>query len=283
MEINDQWPGQCFALKVDEVLFHEKSKYQDVMVFQSTNYGKVLTLDGVIQCTERDEHSYQEMIAHLPLASHPCPKKVLIVGGGDGGVAREVAKHSCVEKIVMCEIDEMVVNVSKKFMPQLAKGFESPKLDLVIGDGFDYLKKHTNEFDVIITDSSDPVGPAESLFQEQYYQLMKSALRPGGIICAQGECIWLHLKLIKEMNTFAHRLFPVVAYAACTIPSYPSGQIGFCLCGLDPDTNFQTPLRCLDPEDLDLKYYRPEVHAAAFVVPHFAQKVLDSKPENGNN
>lgn len=121
-------------------------------------YGRALVLDGCIQCTERDEFSYQEMMTFLPLVTHPNPKSVLIIGGGDGGVAREVVKYPTVEKVVQCEIDEMVIDVSKKFLPFMAKGFDSPKLTLHIGDGLDFVSKHENEFDVIITDSSDPIG-----------------------------------------------------------------------------------------------------------------------------
>ncbi|XP_010848487.1 PREDICTED: spermidine synthase, partial [Bison bison bison] len=163
----------------------------------SKSYGNVLVLDGVIQCTERDEFSYQEMIANLPLCSHPNPRKVLIIGGGDGGVLREVVKHSSVEAVVQCEIDEDVIQVSKKFLPSMAVGYSSSKLTLHVGDGFEFMKQNQDAFDVIITDSSDPMGPAESLFKESYYQLMKTALKEDGILCCQGECQWLHLDLIK--------------------------------------------------------------------------------------
>ncbi|XP_016377905.1 spermidine synthase-like [Sinocyclocheilus rhinocerous] len=271
------WPGQAMSLQVEEALYHKKSKYQDVMVFKSKTYGNVLVLDGVIQCTERDEFSYQEMIANLPLCCHPCPKKVLIIGGGDGGVLREVVKHPLVESVVQCEIDEDVINVSKKYLPGMAKGFFSPKLTLHVGDGFEFMKKNQDAFDIIITDSSDPVGPAESLFKESYYQLMKTALCEGGILCCQGECQWLHLELIKEMRTFCKTLFPVVDYAYCTIPTYPSGQIGFMLCSKNPKTNFREPLRELprdEIESMNLKYYNPEIHRAAFILPEFARKVL---------
>ncbi|TRY66478.1 hypothetical protein DNTS_005368 [Danionella cerebrum] len=272
--------GDCvitMSLQVDEVLYRKKSKFQDVMVFKSKTYGNVLVLDGVIQCTERDEFSYQEMIANLPLCCHPCPKKVLIIGGGDGGVLREVVKHPLVESVVQCEIDEDVINVSKKYLPGMAKGFFSPKLTLHVGDGFEFMKKNQDAFDIIITDSSDPVGPAESLFKESYYQLMKTALCDGGILCCQGECQWLHLELIKEMRTFCKTLFPVVDYAYCTIPTYPSGQIGFMLCSKNSKTSFREPLRELtrdEIESMSLKYYNPEIHRAAFVLPEFARKVL---------
>merc|ERR1719223_629494 len=157
------WPGQAMTLEVKEILHVEQSKFQDVLVFQSVSYGNVLVLDGVIQATERDEFAYQEMISHLPMNSHPDPKNILVIGGGDGGVLREVVKHESIESVTLVEIDEMVVKVSKKFLPAMAAGFSHPKVNLVIGDGFEYLKNHTGTYDVIITDSSDPVGPAESV------------------------------------------------------------------------------------------------------------------------
>lgn len=276
-EINKQWPGQALSLEVEEVLFEGKSKYQDIIVFKSASHGKVLVLDGVIQCTESDEFSYQEMITFLPLNSHPCPKRVLIIGGGDGGVIREVIKHPAVESIVLCEIDEKVIEVSKKYLPKMACGFSSSKLTQFIGDGFEYMKEHVNEFDVIITDSSDPVGPAESLFQRGYYELMKKALRPDGILCCQGECLWLDLSLIKSMVDFSKDLFPVVNYGFTTIPTYPCGQIGFIMCSKNKDTRFEDPVTVLtesEVEQMGLKYYNAEVHKSAFVLPQFAKKKL---------
>lgn len=174
------------TLRVEKVLHHEKSKYQDVLVFKSTDHGTVLVLDNVIQCTERDEFSYQEMITHLAMNSHPNPKKVLVIGGGDGGVLREVVKHECVEEAILCDIDEAVIRLSKQFLPKMAEGFSHPKSKVHVGDGFKFLNEYKNAFDVIITDSSDPEGPAESLFQKPYFQLLHDALRDCGVITTQG-------------------------------------------------------------------------------------------------
>ncbi|XP_044522645.1 spermidine synthase-like [Gracilinanus agilis] len=276
------WPGQAMSLQVDELLHHQRSRYQEILVFRSKTYGNFLVLDGVIQCTERDEFSYQEMIANLPLCSHPSPRKVLIIGGGDGGVLREVVKHPSVESVVQCEIDEDVIQVSKKYLPGMAVGYSSPKLTLHVRDGFEFMQQNQDAFDVIITDSSDPMGPAESLFKESYYQLMKTALKDDGILCCQGECQWLHLDLIKEMRQFCKSLFPVVEYAYCTIPTYPRGQIGFMLCSKTrppppPPTNFREPVQQLTQEQVEkmsLKYYNSDIHHAAFVLPEFARKAL---------
>jgi spermidine synthase len=200
------WPGQAMTLKVKNVLHHEKSKYQDVLIFESTDYGTVLVLDNVIQCTERDEFAYQEMITHLAMFSHPDPKKVLVIGGGDGGVLREVIKHDCVEEAVLCDIDEVshlssrvktqiitnywnvqaVIRLSKKYLPGMSISYQHHKVKVHVGDGFKFLDDYKNEFDVIITDSSDPEGPAESLFQKPYFELLFGALKEGGVITTQG-------------------------------------------------------------------------------------------------
>uniref|UniRef100_A0A8C3JYB1 Spermidine synthase n=1 Tax=Calidris pygmaea TaxID=425635 RepID=A0A8C3JYB1_9CHAR len=213
----------------------------------------------------------------LPLPGDTRLPQVLIIGGGDGGVLREVVKHPTVESVVQCEIDEDVIQVSKKYLPGMAVGYSSAKLTLHVGDGFEFMKQNQEAFDVIITDSSDPMGPAESLFKESYYQLMKTALREDGILCCQGECQWLHLDLIKEMRQFCKSLFPVVEYAYCTIPTYPSGQIGFMLCSKNPNTNFREPVQQLSQQQVEersLKYYNSDIHRAAFILPEFARKAL---------
>ncbi|CAO0797896.1 unnamed protein product [Mucor circinelloides] len=276
MEKSTMWPGQAMSLKVEEILHVEKSKYQDVLVFQSANYGNVLVLDNVIQATERDEFSYQEMITHLAMNSHPCPKKVLVIGGGDGGVLREVVKHECVEEATLVDIDEAVPRVSKKYLPNMAIGFEHPKVKVHIGDGFEFLKDKANQYDVIITDSSDPDGPAESLFGPDFFQLLKNALTEKGVFSTQGECMWLHLPLIRKVKDFCKDLYPQVEYAYTSIPTYPSGQIGHIMCSKDPNVNLREPLRKFTPEQEDklCRYYNSEVHKAAFVLPQFAKKAL---------
>jgi len=272
-EISVMWPGQAMTLQVEEILHHEKSLYQDVLIFRSTNYGIVLVLDGVIQCTQRDEFSYQEMITHIPLCAHPSPKRVLVIGGGDGGVLREVVKDPRVEQVVLCEIDEAVIRLSKQYLPDMAVGFAHEKVHVNVGDGFVYMAEHTNEFDVIITDSSDPIGPAESLFQDKYYALMKAALRDGGILCSQGECQWLHVKLIRKVLDFANGLFPTVQYAYTTVPTYPSGQIGFILCCKEK-RDLSVPVMEYDDERMRFRYYNRQIHRAAFVLPQFAKNEL---------
>ncbi|KAG8177759.1 hypothetical protein JTE90_018988 [Oedothorax gibbosus] len=258
------------SLQVDEVLYHEKSKFQDILVFKSKNQGRVLVLDNFIQLTEYDEFAYHEMMVFLALNSHPNPKKVLVIGGGDGGVVREVVKHPSVESVVMCEIDEMVTQASKKYLPFMSTGFDSPKLKLHIGDGIEFMKNTHGEFDVIFTDSSDPIGPAVCLFKKPYYETMKKALKPGGILCSQGESMWYDRKLISEMIQMCRTLFPVVDYAYASIPQFPGGTLGFLLCSTSQNTNFREPLTKFSSQIMksyNLRYYNQEVHRAAFVLP----------------
>ncbi|KAE8413713.1 spermidine synthase [Aspergillus pseudocaelatus] len=272
------WPGQAMSLKVNQILHHEKSKYQDVLIFESSDYGTVLVLDNVIQCTERDEFSYQEMITHLAMNSHPNPKKVLVIGGGDGGVLREVVKHETVEEAILCDIDEAVIRLSKKYLPGMSIGFQHPNVKTHVGDGFEFLKNHKNEFDVIITDSSDPEGPAESLFQKPYFELLSDALREGGVITTQAENQWLHLSLITDLKKACNEVFPVAEYAYTTIPTYPSGQIGFMVCCKDADRNVREPVRkwTREEEERLCRYYNQDIHRASFVLPNFARKALNN-------
>ncbi|KAF9168565.1 hypothetical protein DFQ27_001905 [Actinomortierella ambigua] len=276
-ETGTLWPGQAMTLEVKEILHVERSKFQDVLVFQSTTYGNVLVLDGVIQATERDEFSYQEMMTHVPVFAHPNPKRVLVIGGGDGGVLREVVKHEGVEEVVLCEIDEAVINASKKYLPSMAVGFQHPKVKIHVGDGFAFLEDKVDTFDVIITDSSDPVGPAASLFQAKFFELMKNALRDGGIICTQCECLWLHLPIIKEVLGFTRKLFPAVEYGFVTIPTYPSGQIGLMVCSKNGSLDLKKPQRrwTKEQEAKLCRYYNAEIHEACFVLPQFARAALE--------
>lgn len=273
-ERGELWPGQAMSLQVKKVLDHFQSDFQDILVFESESHGNVLVLDGVIQVTERDEHAYQEMIAHIPLFAHPDPKKVLVIGGGDGGVLREVAKHKGVEEIVECEIDEGVIKASKKYLPGLAKGYDDPRVTVKVMDGAKFLEENQEAFDVIITDSSDPVGPASVLFETPFYNAMYKSLRPGGIVCTQGECIWLHLDLIQPLVSAISKTYSSVEYAYTTIPTYPSGQIGFIIASKG-GSSCKKPVRAA-PDDLlaELKYYTPELHSAAFVLPAFANRAI---------
>lgn len=286
-EINDMWPGQAMSLRVDEVLFTGKSEFQDVMVFRNAAYGNVLILDGVIQATERDEFAYQEMISHLALCSlNEAPRRVLVVGGGDGGVLREVTRHGGIERIEIAEIDGMVVEMSKKYLPKMAVGFEDARVETHICDGIKYVgDAEEGTYDAIIVDSSDPIGPASVLFEEAFFEKMYRALKPGGVVCTQAECLWLHVDLITDLAKMCKRVFAKgsIEYGYTTIPTYPSGQIGFMLCGKpasDGSTvDFRNPKRTPTPASGSalepLKYYNADIHKAAFVLPEFARAALE--------
>ena len=235
------------------------------------------------------------MIAHLPLASHPNPRNVLVIGGGDGGVVREVLKHGSVEKVVLCDIDEVRLSYARflqrrtvatdRFFFTQGGWYESPsssfrtclpclnhqKVQVFIGDGFKFLRDNTSSYEVIITDSSDPVGPAASLFEKPYFQLLYDALTPGGNISTQAECLWLHLPLISGLRHTALEIFETVEYAFTTIPTYPSGQIGFLVCSKTHDRDLKTP-HC-GPSS-NTRYYNANIHKAAFVLPEFGRALI---------
>ena len=261
---------------------------KDVCVFKSKSFGTVLLLDGVIQCTDRDEFSYQEMITHLPLnALEAPPRTVLVVGGGDGGVLREVTRYASLEAVHLAEIDGMVCEVAKKHFPAMAAGFEDGRVSVHITDGIKWVTDAPPAtYDAIIVDSSDPVGPAEVLFQRPFFEAMHAALKPGGVVCTQAESLWLHLPIISSLADMCASVFAggIVRYAYTTIPTYPSGQIGFMVCAKakadgsaprDPCTPARAPpsVSAGDAKG-PLKYYSAALHSAAFTLPQFAVDAL---------
>ncbi|KAG0461350.1 hypothetical protein HPP92_021647 [Vanilla planifolia] len=244
-EMSPMWPGEAHSLKVEKILYQGKSEYQNVMVFE-----------------------------------------VLVIGGGDGGVLREVSRYSSIEQIDICEIDKMVVDVSKQFFPNLAVGFEDPRVNLHIGDGVAFLKVvPVGTYDAVIVDSSDPIGPAQELFEKPFFESVAKALRPGGVVCTQAESIWLHMHIIEDIVSNCRQVFKgSVKYAWTTVPTYPSGVIGFMLCSTDgPPVDFQNPVHRIDERDElnktkgPLKFYNPEIHYASFCLPSFAKRVISSK------
>ncbi|XP_074319803.1 spermine synthase [Silene latifolia] len=282
---NPMWPGEAHSIKVEKILFKERSKYQEVLVFESSSYGKVLVLDGILQLTERDECAYQEMIAHLPLCSIKSPKNVLVVGGGDGGVLREVSRHASVEHIDICEIDEMVIDVSKKFFPELYVGFSDPRVKLHVGDAVEFMKNAPEgKYDAIIVDSSDPVGPAIELVEKPFFETMARTLRPGGVLCNMAESMWLHTHLIEDMISVCRESFKgSVHYAWTSVPTYPSGVIGFLICTKEgPSVDFLNPVNPIEKikgaleHQRELKFYNSEVHKAAFALPTFVKRAVPS-------
>ena len=273
-EICDMWPGMALSIEIERVLFSKKTHFQQIDLFQTKSHGKMLVLDGIIQLTEVDEFAYHEMMAHVPLFAHPDPKSVLVIGGGDGGVLREVGRHTCIESIDFCEIDDEIIKLSKKFLPQIACGFDDPRININIEDGSQYIKRQKNRYDVIIVDSSDPIGPGEKLFEKHFYQGLKNALRENGIIATQGESFFIHKEYVKNLVKITKQLFPIQAYSHMIVPTYPGGHLGICLASLGPE--LKKPVRSI-PKNFQerLKYYSRKIHRASFVLPYFAQKMID--------
>lgn len=184
-------------------------------------------------------------------------------------------KHPLVERLVQCEIDDRVIELSKEFFPSMASSYSNPKLELIVGDGFEYLEEIPEaSFDVIITDSSDPKGPAECLFQRPYYELLERKLAPNGIICCQAESIWFDIEFISDLLSLTRKIFKQVAYASIMTCSYPGGQIGFLIGSKDPSADLKRAQHILDEETLGLKYYSKEIHEASFILPRFVHNKL---------
>ncbi|KAM1232313.1 hypothetical protein ACFX13_042881 [Malus domestica] len=267
--------GEARSLKVENILYRGKSEFQEILVFESSIYGKVLVLDGLVQLSEKDECAYQEMIAHLPLCSIPSPKTVLVVGDGDGGVLREVSRHPSVEHIDICEIDKMVIDVSKKFFPRLAVGFEDPRVHLHIADATEFLRLA-------------PVGPAQELVEKPFFETIARALRPGGVLCNMAESMWLHTHLIQDLISVCHQTFKgSVEYAWASVPTYPSGVIGFLLCSTAwPPVDFKNPVNSIEKLEgalkhkRELQFYNSEMHSAAFALPSFLRREVSALHES---
>ena len=261
------------TVRVKETLFMGKSEYQDIAVVDSCEFGRMLVLDGVFQTSIYDEFIYHEMIAHVPLNLHPNPRRVLIIGGGDGGTVREVVKHQAVEKVEMVEIDGMVVEVSKKFLPEISEALleSHPKLELMIGDGIAHMAKAENQYDVIIVDCSDPIGPGEGLFTYSFYKDVYRALKPDGLFVQQTESPFYHQQLIKRLRKDIESLFPVANTYLAHIPLYPGGAHCFTIGSKKYDP---LKLDTANLPELKTRYYNKEIQKSCFVLPNFIQELI---------
>ncbi|WP_306004927.1 polyamine aminopropyltransferase [Aquicoccus porphyridii] len=265
------------SLRIDRLLYDSETEHQRLRVFENPTFGRVLTLDGVVQTTEGDNAIYHEMLTHVPILAHGAARRVLIVGGGDGGMAREVLRHASVEHVTMVEIDAGVVEFSKQYLPALSQGaFDDPRLDLVIADGADFMKTTTGGFDVIIVDSTDPIGPGEVLFTDTFYGHAKRALAPNGILVTQNGVPFMQPEeLTNTMRAFRALFADATCYLA-TVPTYAGGPMAFGW-GTDGDAR-TTPLDVLtgrfDAAGLTPFYYTPAVHKAAFALPGYVQRLI---------
>ena len=259
--------------RIKETLFAGKSEFQDVAVVDTYQFGRMLVLDGVFQTSIAEEFVYHEMIAHIPLFIHPNPKKVLVIGGGDGGAVREVVRHDTVEKVEMVEIDGLVVEVSKKYLPQISKAMleNNPKLDLKIGDGIGHMAAAENEYDVIIVDCSDPIGPGEGLFTQAFYKNVYKALKPDGLFVQQTESPFYHQSLIKRLSKDIKDIFPIHEMYLAHIPIYPGGMHCFTI-GSKKYASKDVDLS--NRQKLETKYYNEELQKAAFALPNFVKELI---------
>lgn len=274
-EICPMWPGAALSFEIEKPLYSRKSRYQQIDLFETKHHGRMLVMDGKIQLTEYDEFAYHEMLAHVPLFSHPAPEDVLIIGGGDGGILREAGRHSCIRRLDICEIDEDVITACRQFLPDISCGFNDPRASVYIEDAALFLERAESRYDVIIIDSTDPEGPAEALFEKKFYEKVKKALKPGGIAAAQGESFFMHAPYVAGLMKIFKGLFPLSAYSCFLVPTYPGGNIGACIGSLGPRP--ETPVRDV-PMSMQktLRYYTPRIHETSFVLPGFADKMLKS-------
>lgn len=270
----DAW-GQAFD--VDEIFFEHKTDHQHLVIFQNALFGRVMALDGVIQTTEADEFVYHEMLTHVPILAHGAAKSVLIIGGGDGGILREVSRHASVEKITMVEIDAAVVEMSKQYLPNHSNGaFDDPRLNLVIADGADFVANaEAAQFDVIISDSTDPIGPGEVLFTQDFYAQAKRLLRPGGVMVTQNGVAFMQLDEVRTTARRMSRLYKDATFYSAAVPTYVGGVMTFAWSTDNVD------LKCVDLDTLqsrfaaaqiETRYYNPAVHAASFALPEYIRR-----------
>ena len=262
-------------------LFMERTPYQKVEIYDTEAYGKLLALDGMIMTTEKDEYGYHEMIVHPALQTHPEPKRVLIIGGGDGGAAREALRYESVEQVVMVEIDGVVIEASKEFLPKIAASFGDPRLQVEVTDGIAWVEAAADEsFDVVLVDSTDPIGPAEGLFSVDFYRHVHRLLRPAGIMVVQSESPRFNTKTFREIFTTHRGIFGkdrVFCYLAF-IPTYPSGMWSFAYAtkdGLHPVEAFDDAASAGFADQHGLQYYNAEIHRAAFALPGFVKGLLE--------
>ena len=269
----------CQEFRIDKLYFEHKTDFQHLMIFHNAQLGRVMTLDGVVQTTEADEFVYHEMMAHVPLFAHGSAKRVLIIGGGDGGMLREVLKHP-VEHVTQVEIDQAVVDMAKEYLPNhSAGGYDDPRLHLVIADGMDFVRESREQFDIIISDSTDPIGPGEILFTENFYAAAKRCLNQGGIMATQNGVPFFQP---DELRTTRKRMAPhfkAMGFYCAPVPTYYGGFMAFAW-GTDTPS-----LRDVDPQVLQeryagsgitTRYYNPAIHSASFALPQY---MIDSLNE----
>lgn len=268
--------GQYFS--VDNVLYRDKTGHQDLVIFENAALGRVMALDGVVQTTERDEFIYHEMMTHVPLLAHGAAKRVLIIGGGDGAMLREVSRHKNIEQITMVEIDAGVVTFCKQYLPNHSAGaYEDPRFKLVIDDGVNFVRQCNDKFDVIISDCTDPIGPGESLFTSEFYQGCHNCLNENGIFVAQnGVCFLQQDEAINSHRKLSH-YFGDVSFYQAAIPTYYGGIMTFAWASNNPalrQLDTATLQARFDAANLNCRYYNPAIHTGSFALPQYLLNAL---------
>jgi len=267
--------GLTIGLK--KLLYSKQSEYQLTEVYETDTWGNLMIIDGMVMLSEKDEFVYHEMIAHTALFSHPNPERVLIIGGGDGGTAREVMKHPAVQHLDMVEIDRNVVEASRLHFPDVGD-FENPKINLLFEDGIAFVKNVTEPYDVIIIDGSDPVGPAEGLFKKEFYQSCYEALNEDGILTSQTESPWVksYHQSIQAVFRNLKELFPVSSMYLCFIPLYPAGMWSMAFASKKYEACDSVVEERIKSSTFagNLRYYNSEIHYASFALPNFVKDIV---------
>lgn len=271
--------GQSF--RVDEVLLEEKSDHQHLMIFRNEQFGRVLALDGVVQTTERDEFIYHEMLTHVPLIAHGNAERVLIIGGGDGGILREVCRHNTVKHVTQVEIDASVIELAKTWFPSHSNGaYNDKRATIVIGDGFDFVQTTQERFDVIISDSTDPLGPGEVLFSKDFYAGCQRSLNPGGVLVTQNGVPFMQPSELTNTAARLSKLFVDRRFYTAAVPSYIGGLMTFAWATNNPelaDIDLDTLKQRWMSQHITSRYYTPDMHKAAFALPRYLLDMLQTE------
>lgn len=265
-------------IRIKSILHHEHSDYQEITVYDTYEFGNMLVLDQAVMFTDKNEFIYHEMLGLTPVFSHKNPERILIIGGGDGGVVRECLKNPFVKHVDLVEIDKKVVEVSKKFFPIIASRLDDKRVEIIADDGIEFLKRVSDnlKYDIILIDSTDPVGPAEGLFKRDFYESAEKALKDDGIFVAQTESPFYNENLIKDIGKIIRELYRESALYYAMIPVYPSGLWSFTAGSKKyrPQTVNESYGR-FDFAELNLKYYSPEIHASSFILPNFIKEIYE--------
>ncbi|HAI20371.1 MAG TPA: spermidine synthase [Clostridiales bacterium UBA8153] len=270
----DQVPGLRLSCRVSRVLHQEKTPFQHLAILETEVFGRVLTLDGIIQTTEHDEFIYHELIAHVAMCAHRGTlRRVLIIGGGDGGTMRQVLRHRQVTACHLVEIDERVVAVAREFLPALSAAMDDPRAKVIIADGIEYVRDVQEAYDLIIVDSTDPIGPAVGLFSADFYAGAHRALAVDGMCVAQTESAFHNARLVPAIFARMAGNFPIARLYLGAIPSYPGGPWSFTV-----GSKLYDPAEPVRPPPGDLRYYSPDVHRAAFALPPYVVQALAHPP-----